>query len=199
MLDDKEIKGLLLRTAARDEGSAQAFERLYRMCAPLLLGVARRIVIRQELAEEVLQDSFTRIWAAAERFDPVADRPVAWMVAIARNRAIDMRASHDVARVQMYANDAFADSEGALEQFFDWDQGSEVVEDQRRVGAWLRECLSRLQGVERQSLVLAYVQGLSHSELAAHLSKPLGTVKSWLRRGMANLRECVETCMGANR
>jgi len=199
MLDDKEIKGLLLRTAARDEGSAQAFERLYRMCAPLLLGVARRIVIRQELAEEVLQDSFTRIWAAAERFDPVADRPVAWMVAIARNRAIDMRASHDVARVQMYANDAFADSEGALEQFFDWSQGSEVVEDQRRVGAWLRECLSRLQGVERQSLVLAYVQGLSHSELAAHLSKPLGTVKSWLRRGMANLRECVETCMGANR
>ena len=199
MLDDKEIKGLLLRTAARDEGSAQAFERLYRMCAPLLLGVARRIVIRQELAEEVLQDSFTRIWAAAERFDPVADRPVAWMVAIARNRAIDMRASHDVARVQMYANDAFADPEGAFEQFFDWSQGSEVVEDQRRVGAWLRECLSRLQGVERQSLVLAYVQGLSHSELAAHLSKPLGTVKSWLRRGMANLRECIETCMGANR
>ena len=199
MLDDKGIKGLLLRTAARDEGSAQAFERLYHMCAPLLLGVARRIVIRRELAEEVLQDSFTRIWAAAERFDPVADRPVAWMVAIARNRAIDMRASHDVARVQMYANDAFADPEGALEQFFDWSQGSEVVEDQRRVGAWLRECLSRLQGVERQSLVLAYVQGLSHSELAAHLSKPLGTVKSWLRRGMANLRECVETCMGANR
>lgn len=155
MIDDKGIKGLLLRTAARDEGSAQAFERLYRMCAPLLLGVARRIVIRQELAEEVLQDSFTRIWAAAERFDPVADRPVAWMVAIARNRAIDMRASHDVARVQMYANDAFADPEGALEQFFDWSQGSEVVEDQRRVGAWLRECLSRLQGVERQSLVLA--------------------------------------------
>jgi len=197
MLDDKQIKSFLLRTACRDEGSAQAFERLYRTCAPLLLGVARRIVIRQELAEEVLQDSFTKIWAAAERFDPIADRPVAWMVAITRNRAIDMRASHDVARVQTHGDDAFADLEGTLEQFFDWNETGEVLEDQRRVRAWLRECLSRLQGVERQSLVLAYVQGLSHSELAAHLRKPLGTVKSWLRRGMANLRECIETCTGA--
>jgi RNA polymerase sigma-70 factor (ECF subfamily) len=199
MLDDKQIKSLLLRTAARDEGCAEAFERLYRTCAPLLLGVARRIVLRQELAEEVLQDSFMRIWVAAERFDPIADRPVAWMVAITRNRAIDLCASHDMARVQTYGDDAFADPDGALEKLFDWSETGEVVEDQRRVRAWLRQCLSQLQGVERQSLVLAYVQGLSHSELAAHLRKPLGTIKSWLRRGMANLRECVETCMGTNR
>ncbi|HYA65912.1 MAG TPA: sigma-70 family RNA polymerase sigma factor [Burkholderiaceae bacterium] len=199
MLEDSVIKGLLLRTAARDEGSAQAFERLYRLCAPLLLGVARRIVGRQELAEEVLQDCFTKIWIAASRFDPLANQPVAWMVAIARNRAIDARASHDVARVQSYPGVDFVDSEGALEQLFDWGETGEDAVERRQASAWVRECLHRLPGVERQSLVLAYVQGLSHGELAEHLNKPLGTVKSWIRRGMANLRACVETCMGTGR
>ena len=89
MLDDNEIKKLLLRAAARDEGSANAFERLYGLCAPLLLGVAQRIVGRRELAEEVLHDAFATIWRNAETFDRFAAQPVAWMVAIARNRALD--------------------------------------------------------------------------------------------------------------
>ena len=199
MLDDKLIKGLLLRTAARDEGSALAFERLYKLCAPLLLGVARRIVGRQELAEEVLHDSFTKIWTTADRFDALANQPVAWMVAIARNRAIDTLARHDVSRVQSYHDDEIEDPDGALDQLFEWSAAADESEDRRRAAQWLRDCLGRLQGMERQSLVLAYVQGLSHGELAAHLRKPLGTVKSWVRRGMANLRQCVETCMGTAR
>ena len=199
MLDDKTIKGLLLRSAARDEGSAVAFERLYKMSAPLLLGVAKRIVQRAELAEEVLHDSFVKIWDAADSFDPLATQPVAWMVAIVRNRAIDTRSCHDVSRVQSYHDDALGDPDGTLDRLFEWAEGADDLEDRRRAADWLRECLTRLQGVERQSLVLAYVQGLSHSELAAHLEKPLGTVKSWVRRGMANLRQCVETCMGIAR
>ncbi|MES2561746.1 MAG: sigma factor-like helix-turn-helix DNA-binding protein [Pseudomonadota bacterium] len=63
----------------------------------------------------------------------------------------------------------------------------------------MRECLSNLQAVERQALVLAYQHGLSHGDLATHLSKPLGTVKTWIRRGMDNLRQCVESCMGVRR
>ena len=185
MLDDAEIKGLLLRSAARSPGSAEAFERLYRLCAPLLMGIALRIVRRTELAEEVLHDSFTRIWQTAPAFDPLGTRPVAWMVAIVRNRALDTVASHDVSRVDAY-------DETALDELFDWTQTADEAEDRRRTHRSLRDCLGRLQAAERQALVLAYQHGLSHAELAARLQAPLGTVKSWVRRGMANLRTCVE-------
>jgi len=195
MLDEREIRALLLRTAARDEGSAQAFERLYKRTAPLLLGVAMRIVGRTELAEEVLHDGFARIWQAAESFDPLAARPVAWLVAIVRNRAIDLRASHDVSRVQSLP----AGEDDELDRLFDWSEGPEELEDRRRNTQWLRDCLARLQAAERQALVLAYQHGLSHSELAQRLQKPLGTVKTWVRRGMASLRQCVESCMAAAR
>jgi RNA polymerase sigma-70 factor (ECF subfamily) len=185
MLDDRQIKALLLRAAARDAGSAEAFERLYRLCAPLMMGIAVRIVRRTELAEEILHDSFVRIWQTAPSFDPLATRPVAWMVAIVRNRALDTVASHDVARVDPYDEDM-------LDTLFDWSEGADEAEDRRRTTHWLRDCLAKLQAAERQAMVLAYQHGLSHSELAAQLQKPLGTVKSWLRRGMASLRQCME-------
>jgi RNA polymerase sigma-70 factor (ECF subfamily) len=199
MLDDLEIKRLLLRAGARDEGSAEAFERLYRACAPLLLGVAQRVVGRRELAEEVLHDAFAAIWRKAESFDPLANQPVAWMVTIVRNRAIDVRSSHDVSRVDSYHDSLDDDPDGSLDRLFDWSAPPDETEDRRRATTWLRDCLSRLQAVERQALVLAYEHGLSHGDLAAHLRKPLGTVKTWVRRGMENLRQCVETCMGARR
>jgi RNA polymerase sigma-70 factor (ECF subfamily) len=199
MLDDREVKRLLLRTAIRDEGSAEAFERLYRVCAPLLLGIAQRVLGRRELAEEVVHDSFTVIWRRAEGFDALANQPVAWMTAIVRNRAIDVRSSHDVSRVDSYHDALDDDPDGSLDRLFDWSPAPDDAEDRRRASAWLRDCLSRLQAAERQALVLAYEHGLSHGDLAAHLQKPLGTVKTWVRRGMDNLRQCVETCMGAGR
>ena len=201
MLDDQAIKALLLRTAARDDGAADAFRRLYELCAPALLGIALRIVGRRELAEEVLHDAFAKIWRSVDTFDPLAARPVAWMAAIVRNRAIDVRSSHDVARVDSYHAALDDDPEGSLDRLFDWSPPADDDEDRRRAAQWLRDCLSRLAAVERQSLVLAYQHGLSHSELAAHLKKPLGTVKSWVRRGMSSLRTCVESCMsgGATR
>lgn len=199
MLDDQEIKRLLLRTAARDEGSAAAFEQLYKSCAPLLLGVAQRVVSRRELAEEVLHDSFASIWRAATGFDPLANQPVAWMVAIVRNRAIDVRSSHDVSRVDSYHASADDQPDGVLDRLFDWGPGLDENEDKRRAAKWLRDCLSELKANERQALVLAYDHGLSHGDLAEHLRTPLGTVKTWVRRGMQSLRECVEACMGPAR
>lgn len=200
MLDDHAIRGLLLRAAARDEGSAAAFRRLYEASAPMLLGVALRIVGRRELAEEVLHDAYARIWRAAEGFDPFAAQPVAWMAAIVRHRAIDVRASHDVSRVDSYhAAPLDADPDGSLERLVDWSPGADEGVERSRAARWLRECLGRLSAPERQSLVLAYQHGLSHGELATHLRRPLGSVKSWLRRGMANLRACVEACMGGAR
>ena len=197
MLDDHAIRGLLLRAAARDEGSADAFQRLYEASAPMLLGVALRIVGRRELAEEVLHDGFARIWHAAGSFDPLAARPLAWMAAVVRNRAIDVRASHDVSRVDSYHDAPLdADPDGSLARLVDWTPGADEGLERRRAERWLRECLGRLPAFERQSLVLAYQHGLSHGELAAHLRKPLGTVKSWVRRGMASLRACVEAGLG---
>lgn len=193
MLDDREIKVLLLRTAARDEGSAEAFERLYKACAPVLFGVAKHVLGRSELAEEVLHDSFAKIWQAADTFDSLATQPVAWMVAIVRNRAIDTRSSHDVSRVESYHEGALEHPDGTLDRLFEWGEGAEETEDKRRAFRRLRECLAGLQAVERQALVLAYDRCLSHAELAAHFSKPLGTVKSWIRRGMFNLRQCIES------
>lgn len=199
MLDDHEIKRLLLRAGARDEGSAEAFERLYRLCAPLLLGVAQRVVGRREVAEEVLHDAFTAIWRKSESFDPLANHPLAWMVAIVRNRSIDVRASHDVSRVDSYHAAPDDDPDGALDRLFEWGPDPAEAEDRRRAAEWLRGCLGRLQAVERQVLVLAYTHGLSHGDLAAHLSKPLGTVKTWVRRGMESLRDCMEAAMGMRR
>lgn len=197
MLDDQAIRGLLLRAAARDEGSGDAFRRLYEATAPMLLGIALRIVRRRELAEEVLHDAFARIWDAARSFDPLAARPLAWMAAIVRNRALDVRASHDVSRVDSYHETPLdTDPDGSLERLIDWAPGADDGLEQRRVARWLRDCLGRLAAFERQSLVLAYEHGLSHGELAAHLQKPLGTVKSWVRRGMANLRACLEAGLG---
>lgn len=198
MVDDQEIKRLLLRAAARDEGAAEAFGRLYQRVAPLLLGVAQRIVGRRELAEEVLHDAFVKIWNAAGTFDPLANQPVAWMVAIARNRALDLMAAGDTARVASLSDLAAEDDAAdVLDRFFDWsgERGADETEDLRRARGFLRRCLDELAAVERQALVLAYHHGLSHGDLAAHLAKPLGTVKTWVRRGLENLRQCVEHCL----
>jgi len=189
MLDDQEIKQLILGTALRGERSAEAFEALYRKCAPLLLGIARRMVGRRELAEEIVHDSFIRIWRSAGRFEVTSMQPLAWMVTIVRNRAIDVLESHDVSRVDALETSAPA---GDIDALFDWAAGPETGLDAARTSRVLRDCLAALHAAERQSLVLAYAHGMSHSDLAAHLRKPLGTVKGWIRRGLAKLRECVE-------
>jgi RNA polymerase sigma-70 factor (ECF subfamily) len=197
MIQDSEVKRLLLLTAAKD---ANAFGQLYRLMSPLLLGISMRILRRRELAEEVLQDVFVKVWNNAGRFDPSTTHPVAWMAAIVRNRSFDVVASADVARVDSF--DALDEDGGSglIERIL----GSEAVQgesadaaiDRKRSESWLRQCLEGLGNFERQSLVLAYYHGLSHSELADHLEKPLGTIKSWVRRGMAAMKVCIERCMG---
>src|ERR1051326_3756139 len=139
MRSEAHIKRLLRATAARGEGAAEAFEALYKACAPLLFGIAQRIVRRRELAEEVLHDGFTRIWAAAGRFDPLAEQPLAWMAAIVRNRALDLMASHDVSRVDSISG------EDELDQIFDWAPAAEDSVDARRASRWLRDCLGELR------------------------------------------------------
>ena len=189
MLDDQEVRQLLLSTRARD---ASAFEELYRKTAPLLLAIALRIVGRREVAEEILHDGFLKIWHSAANFDPTAAHPVAWMVTIIRNRAIDLISSAEVARVVTRDDDA--DSELGLDA--DVEASAEQRLESGRRARWVQDCLAQLEAPERQALVLAYHHGLSHSDLAHHLNRPLGTVKGWVRRALQNLRTCVERCAG---
>jgi RNA polymerase sigma-70 factor (ECF subfamily) len=189
MLDDRDVRRLLLSTVAHD---AAAFEELYRKTAPLLLAVALRVVGRRELAEEVLHDGFLKIWHSARSFDPTAAHPVAWMVAIIRNRAIDLVSSADLARVEPLEEDA----EGVLAQILDTGSSADQLLEGHRRARSVRDCLAELEAPERQALVLAYHHGLSHGDLARHLNRPLGTVKSWVRRALQNLRICVEACIG---
>lgn len=192
MLDDAEVKRLLIRTAARD---AAAFERLYRMTMPLLLGVATRIVGRRELAQEVVHDTFIKVWHAAGGFDPLAPHAVAWLVAIARNRAIDLAGSAEGSRVDPVGDDI----DGLVDRGYDWAPDAAETLERGRSGHALRACLDELRAPERQAIVLAYHHGMSHSDLALHLQRPLGTVKAWIRRGLDTLRQCIEQAGGGAR
>ena len=114
------------------------------------------------------------------------------MVAIVRNRAIDLVSSAEVARAVTVAEDA----ESVLEQLLDTASSAEQLLESDRRARSLRDCLARLEAPQRQALVLAYHHGLSHGDLAHHLKRPLGTVKSWVRRALESLRTCVESSVG---
>jgi RNA polymerase sigma-70 factor, ECF subfamily len=194
MIDESQIKQLILATAARD---ARAFETLYRLTSSVMLGVAMRITRRRETAEEALHDAFVKVWNQARSFDPAALKPMAWLNAIVRNRALDMVTSAEATRVDsINANDD--DDDDPLARLLDWggtDLSGDAL-DEKRAQHHLRDCFATLKPTERQALALAYHHGMSHSELAEHLQKPMGSVKSWVRRGLETLRICMDNCMG---
>jgi RNA polymerase sigma-70 factor, ECF subfamily len=197
MIDDIEIKRLILATAARD---TQAFELLYQRTSSVMLGVALRITRRRETAEEVLHDAFVKVWNHAKSFDPAALQPMAWLNTIVRNRALDLVTSAEATRVDsIHSNDD--DDNDPLDRLIDWSDGSNSGDalDEKRAQHQLRDCMASLKATERQALSLAYHHGMSHSELADHLQKPIGTVKSWVRRGLDALRICMDSCVGAIR
>jgi RNA polymerase sigma-70 factor, ECF subfamily len=196
MLNDSEVKQLILRTASQD---VKAFSALYELTSPVLLGIALRITRRRETAEEVLHDAFVKVWNQAKSFDPLALQPVAWLSAIVRNRALDLVTSAEATRVDSIDQD---DEEGdALERLVDWSDQNDSGDalDSKRANAFLKDCLQELKPGERQAIALSYHHGMSHSELAEHMQRPIGTVKSWVRRGLDALRTCMETCAGAVR
>jgi RNA polymerase sigma-70 factor (ECF subfamily) len=183
MPDPVHLEYLLARVALRDRA---AFRQLYDACAPQLLGVALRLLRRRDLAEDVLQDAFTGIWHRAESYRPQASRPMTWMTAVVRNRALDLlraEASRPTEALEE-DDDAIASADdrptplGLLERAAD--------------ALHLRRCIDQIEGPQRQCLALAYYHGLSHAELASHLGSPVGSVKAWLRRGLERLRRCME-------
>ncbi|MHC8296622.1 sigma-70 family RNA polymerase sigma factor [Pseudomonas sp. LB3P58] len=178
--DADQLRQLLAQCSL---GDRRAFETLYRSVGPRLHGVALRFMGRPDLAEEVLQESFVRIWNNASRYEAHLSTPLTWMINITRHQAIDQLRKHRDRPLSDLEEQALVDeSPSAHEQ----------LSSAREANA-LNRCLESLDGMQRQSITVAYFQGLSCSELAEHLAAPLGSVKSWIRRGMERLRRCLES------
>jgi RNA polymerase sigma-70 factor (ECF subfamily) len=173
---------LLARTALKDQ---QAFAELYRVAAPHLYAVALRILREAAAAEEVLQESFVNVWHHAASYVAAKSQPLTWLTSIVRNRCLDQLRRREVDTVTMDDEE-----EGVTIAA----QGPTPLEmlltgaDARAV----RHCFEALDPPQKQAIALAFFQGLSHSELAQHLRQPLGTVKSWVRRGLERLRTCLD-------
>jgi RNA polymerase sigma-70 factor (ECF subfamily) len=175
-----ELAGLLSRTALGDRA---AFARLYEATKSKLFGVSLRIVRDRPLAEEALQDSFVNIWNHASDYAQAKSAPTTWMTAIVRNRSLDIvRRSREEPDVDDALSANLVDESAAPAR----------EAEQRAEAHTLADCLEKLEAEQRQTIALAFYHGLTHSELAAHLRRPLGTVKTHVRRGLAKLRECLE-------
>lgn len=180
---DARSKRLAILLAQSADKNQDAFRELYKLTASRLFGVALRVLRRRAPAEDVLQESYLNIWHRAASYRPDKGEPLAWMTAIVRNRCVDwLRQSkqEQAAEISTVPIDERADENpGPLEQA--------ALSDQSRA---LNRCLGGLEPAQRQSIALAFLYGLSHAEVATHLQQPVGTVKSWIRRGLQRMSRC---------
>ncbi|RTL48110.1 MAG: sigma-70 family RNA polymerase sigma factor [Bradyrhizobiaceae bacterium] len=179
MMTPAELVWLLASVA---KGDKTAFKRVYEATHGKLYGVVLRILRRQDLAEEVLQEAYVKIWNNAGQFNPGTASPITWMVSIARNRAIDVVRKRGEASIE--------DEPGALEVASDTPEPlarREMTEDLKRV----LECVGRLEPDRQRLVLLAYYNGWSRDQLAEKFETPLSTVKTWLRRSLIEIRECL--------
>jgi RNA polymerase sigma-70 factor (ECF subfamily) len=179
MLTTAELVWLL---AAVAKGDQAAFEQLYAATRAKLFGVVLRILRRHDLADEVIQETYLKVWRNAGQFDPRLSTPITWMVAIARNRAIDLVRRRTEASIEEEpeAMDGAAESPNPLAR-------RELTEELTRLLA----CIGRLDAERQRLVLLAYYDGWSREQLAVKLDKPVNTIKTWLRRSLMEIRECL--------
>ena len=169
----------LLACARGDRG---ALRRLYDVEVRQMLGVALRIVRQRALAEDIVQDAFVKVWERARSFDPQRGSGRGWVYSIVRHAALnEVRNSGRQIALDEAGLEAI-DAQHSL-------QGGTAAGPE--LGS-LDACLSQLDADKRASIVLAYVDGCTHAEIAQRLATPLGTVKAWIRRGLQALRECMQ-------
>jgi len=178
---DDHLRDLIAACAKKDH---QAFTLLYRNSSAKLLAVLLRILHRKDTAQDCLQEVYLKIWNNAGDYKPLVARPLTWMTAIARNQAIDQlrRLRHEVIE---------ADTGGLAEQI-DVQTSPEALAAEIAEGKRLSHCLHQLKHEQRQVLALTYFKGLTHSELVYQTIAPVGTIKSRIRRGLMQLRRCLE-------
>ncbi|QZH75606.1 MAG: sigma-70 family RNA polymerase sigma factor [Erythrobacter sp.] len=164
------------------DGERHALRRVYDLTSAKLMGVILHIVRDREAAEDVLQEVYLKVWDRAGRFDATRASPITWLCAIARNSAIDaVRRSGRRSEVSVEFLPEVADDAPLAEAMLCEAQDSERLE----------HCLKGLQDDHRRCIRLAFFRGYTHSELSEKLEVPLGTMKSWIRRGLASLRGCL--------
>jgi RNA polymerase sigma-70 factor (ECF subfamily) len=186
---DTHLVDLLDRIAlrARPGDAEAALRELYDRTSSKLFGVAMRVVGNREWAEDVLQDAYLNIWRIAGDYRASLSPPMAWMGVIVRSRALDFRRRRASERA-----DTAVELDDTLADTLAGDGANPMDTTQASEQAWaLHECLRKLESRQREVVSLAYLRDLSHSELAEQLKLPLGTVKTWIRRGLEQLRGCM--------
>jgi RNA polymerase sigma-70 factor, ECF subfamily len=176
---ESELAELLSRVAMRDVG---AFAALYKQTTGKLYGVIVRIVPRADAGADVLQEAYLRIWEKAADFDLGKGAPLAWMATIARNCALD-----EVRRVRPELIDDLPDAPEPEADEVD----PFAARERSEALAALVDCLKTLDEEKRAAVLLAYYRGLSRGALAKRFGRPVPTIKTWLRRSLAQLKDCL--------
>lgn len=174
-----DLAEALRRCASGDRAPLRA---IYDAEAPRMLGVAMRLLRRRALAEEAVHDTFMQVWQRAATFDPSRGEARTWLYAILRHRALNI--------LRTETRTDLVDDFEPMGLTSDEEDPETIALRLSDTGA-LKRCLERLEPVRRQAILLAYVNGLTHGELAGRLNVPLGTMKSWIRRSLLQLRECL--------
>ena len=188
----RELAQLLARAGLGDRA---AFARLYERTSAHLFAVVLRIQRDRALAEDLLQEIYVAVWKAATGFDAARSQPLTWLTSIARHRAIDsLRRAQAQPQTVSTTRDEGDDDErpDAVDSAAGDDPGPLALLGRASDARELGRCMEHLTPPQRQSVALAFFDGLSHAEVAEHLHQPLGTVKSWVRRALATLKGCLE-------
>jgi RNA polymerase sigma-70 factor, ECF subfamily len=178
----EQLSDLLARCALRDQ---RAFATLYQFSSAKLFAVAVRITRRRDWAEEVLQEAFVNIWNHAAGYNSTKSAPMTWMTAIVRNRALDWLRRPREVEIDEEHQELMASIPDEL-------PGPEELLRRSLQAGELAECMKTLTQEQQRSITLAFFYGLSHGELAVQMRKPLGTVKTWIRRGLDRLKGCLD-------
>ena len=174
----QDLIDALKRSAAGDQ---TAFKRVYASTSAKLFGIILRILGQRDLAEDVLQEVYIRVWQRAGDFDPAVSSPISWLVAIARNRALD--------ETRRKTNRSLDDCPELLQTPSGDNPLAEHEQKEERLR--LLACLDRLEPDKRLVIVRAYHYGMTREEIARIMNRPTATVKTWLRRGLAQIRDCL--------
>jgi RNA polymerase sigma factor (sigma-70 family) len=197
MKQSADLPHLISRVALGDRA---AFDTLYKHSSSHLLAVILRIQRNRAQAEDVLQEVYINVWRAAQSFNPALSQASTWLVSIARHRAIDSlrRKQTEVNTISSTVAGLEEDTtHDLLDTIADDAPGPQEQLEKAAEARALQQCMQSLTAEQKSSLALAYYQGLSHAEVAEQMGHPLGTVKSWVRRGMQGLKTCLERAAAA--
>lgn len=180
MNDNASLIDLLARTALRDQA---AFSALYEASSSKLYGLLLRILKREDLAQDCLQQAYVKIWNNAGEYREGSSAPMTWMSTIARYTAYDL--------LRKNRKETSLDDLDEIPQMVD--EGADVFNSVNagQESLQLMDCIKQLNENQQQCVLLGYYEGLSYPEIASRLDKPVGTIKTWIHRGIASLRDCL--------